>query len=400
MIKCLAPWVALLLLASCSRQPEKNQVAATFHVEELPADHKVDLSQRKVFPFSIVPGGTVSAGEVKAKVAADPVVRQHYANLNLGQLKPFRLSQPASAYLSYRIGNRVFWTTRRMYLKPGELLLSDGANLLRGRCGNRISTVPQHPILPGAEPTEATFDQPSYDVPVFQALSEDALGQLGDSPLFKLPGNLPPPSLTDAAALPAGSFAVAPPLGLIGGGFPGAWAEPRDPGGEIRIQDTAFFPVWSNPPNLEVPGLVVNPWLPLQPPGSTLNFQTYDYTPIGFNTPILIAFGIPLLPGHPGGPDPLHPPGYLVPDFPIGDGTHPFVFTPPADPGEVNPPGESNPQPHPVHPETEKPPELEPIPEPNSWWLAALAVLLLLNPRVRLWLRPAPCRSSGVRKPR
>jgi len=134
-------WLVLVTtvfsLTACSRQPQpQNRVAASFHAEELPQHYKADLSQRKVFPFSVVPSGTMSRKGVQLKVDADAVVGDHYRGLQLDKLKPFRLAKPAQGLVSYRIGNKIFWTAQRLYLKPGEILPSDGVNLIRGRSGN------------------------------------------------------------------------------------------------------------------------------------------------------------------------------------------------------------------------------------------------------------------------
>ena len=139
---------AVLLVSACSRDNQKqNLVSATFHAEELAPNHKVELSQRKVFPFSVVPGGAISKAEVLAMVAKDPIVREHYKGIDLDKLKPYCLTQSAQGYVSYRVGNRIYWTTRRLYLKAGEILLSDGVNVLRGRCGNRVSVEARLPAL-------------------------------------------------------------------------------------------------------------------------------------------------------------------------------------------------------------------------------------------------------------
>ncbi len=48
-------------------------------------------------------------------------------------------------YVSYRIGNKVFWTKHKLALRKGEAMLSDGTNMARTRCGNRISVLPVRP---------------------------------------------------------------------------------------------------------------------------------------------------------------------------------------------------------------------------------------------------------------
>jgi len=95
-MKWIAVVFGLLALSGCSRDTKpENTVAASFRAEELPEDFKLDLCNRKVFPFSVVPGGTVNKSEAKLKAAADPIVRKHYAGIQFDKLKPFRLTKPA-----------------------------------------------------------------------------------------------------------------------------------------------------------------------------------------------------------------------------------------------------------------------------------------------------------------
>jgi len=95
-MKWIAVVFGLLALSGCSRDTKpENTVAASFRAEELPEDFKLDLCNRKVFPFSVVPGGTVNKSEAQSKAAADPIVRQHYAGIQFDKLKPFRLTKPA-----------------------------------------------------------------------------------------------------------------------------------------------------------------------------------------------------------------------------------------------------------------------------------------------------------------
>jgi hypothetical protein len=44
--------------------------------------------------------------------------------------------------VSYRLGDRVFWTRNPVRLAEGEAVLTDGGAIVRARCGNRISDVP------------------------------------------------------------------------------------------------------------------------------------------------------------------------------------------------------------------------------------------------------------------
>lgn len=342
---------AVLLVSGCSRDKQKqNLVSATFHAEELAPNHKVELSQRKVFPFSVVPGGTISKAEVLAMVAKDPIVREHYKGIDLDKLKPYSLTQQALGYVSYRVGNRIYWTTRRLYLKAGEILLSDGVNVLRGRCGNRVSVEARLPALAASEPKEEVFDSPSWDMPVFQAMLRET--NPGDSSLpLLLPGNGPQALISIYTDLLPAIFAVAPPVPITGGSVVTIYNPPL-------FVSTAAQPL-TVPPGFVLP-LAISPLEFVRnvgPPGFT------NVGPIGLGNPPtefvenLIVTGL------------LLPPRF---DFPpaVTDGNPPIVVAVANPTLNLNPP-----------PETQAPPAFEPIPEPSTLWLVSAAAALLFLKR-------------------
>jgi hypothetical protein len=110
------------------------------------------------YKYSVVPGGIHSLAELTAVVARDPVVRAHYGDIDFDAVRFIRLESSRAAYVSYRVGDAILWTRRRIQLPRGELVLSDGAHLIRARCGNRISERPQEPVEEQAE--RAGFDDP------------------------------------------------------------------------------------------------------------------------------------------------------------------------------------------------------------------------------------------------
>ena len=58
-------------------------------------------------------------------------------------MRAVTLTAPRSAYVSYRRGDRTYWTRDRVWLKAGETVLTDGATTIRARCGNCVSDVKQ-----------------------------------------------------------------------------------------------------------------------------------------------------------------------------------------------------------------------------------------------------------------
>jgi hypothetical protein len=131
-------------------------------VEEESARQMQMQAQREdhpVYPYSVVPGGVRNVSELKRAAEHDRVVAAHYAAFDFGHARVVRLALPRMAYVSYRIGNKVFWTRHRVTLKQGEMLITDGKITARSRCGNQVEEVPQQ-ATSSFEPPAAKFDEP------------------------------------------------------------------------------------------------------------------------------------------------------------------------------------------------------------------------------------------------
>jgi hypothetical protein len=118
----------------------------------------MEVVKRKVYPYSIVPGGAESVSQAK-RFMTDPAIQVHYANMDLGQLKQERLKTNLTGYVSYRWGEKIYWTAKKITLRAGETVFTDGAHIVRGRCLNCYSAFPMLPIRPH-EPTEVAMDTP------------------------------------------------------------------------------------------------------------------------------------------------------------------------------------------------------------------------------------------------
>ncbi len=117
-------------------------------------------ADRPVYPYSIVPGGVNDARELKWVAEHDPVVAAHYAGFDYDHARVVQLVLARTVYLSYRIGNHVYWTRHRVKLKKGEKLITDGKITGRTRCANRVEEVPQQ-ATSSSEPPVAKFDEPA-----------------------------------------------------------------------------------------------------------------------------------------------------------------------------------------------------------------------------------------------
>lgn len=137
--------------------PEMSLVSAPHAVA--PGAEKA-APPKVVYRYSVIPGGVHSAAELALVVQRDAVVMAHYADFNVAAARLQRVERSRLVHVSYRIGDKIYWTRNKVRLAVGESLLSDGKHLVRARCGNRIADVPQGPVLdnePAPEVLDALF---------------------------------------------------------------------------------------------------------------------------------------------------------------------------------------------------------------------------------------------------
>ena len=168
-----------------------------------------EQGKRKVYPYSIVPGGARSVEEAR-RAMADPSLKAQYASFNLGQLKQVQLDHDIKGYVSYRWGDRIYWTSKKLTLHAGEMVFTDGTHIARGRCLNCYSALPMAPIRPH-EPTEKTMDV-AMELPT-------TIYSFPELPLYAPALPVPPAELTPVAPVLPG----AGPIGGGGGGGGGIW---------------------------------------------------------------------------------------------------------------------------------------------------------------------------------
>jgi len=122
------------------------------------------LGSPTLYPYSVIPGGVRSAKELAAAIRNDPTVARHYAGFNERAAHVVKLHGDLQAYVSYRIGQEIYWTKKPVTLRKNETVITDGNIEARTRCGNRVSVSPQLPIS-AKEPAPETLDAVIPQIP-------------------------------------------------------------------------------------------------------------------------------------------------------------------------------------------------------------------------------------------
>lgn len=248
----------------------------TPHQSRLKSPKKIVLTSpeiRKVYPYSVIPGGLRSAVELRQAVLRDRVVANHYAGFDVSRARIENLTEAREVYVSYRIDERVYWTRKRLRLSKGETIVTDGVNSARTRCGNRIADSPQRPF--GAEePSEEALDSgwsAAEATPLtedFHILGRDRIGR----------GVVPPNDY-----LAAFGPTIQPSTGPVGGGRLGDGGGPA-----ARGAPTGNSPGGGNGPGGLIPPLTGELGKPISPsithPGGswlpTITTSPPIYTPV------------------------------------------------------------------------------------------------------------------------
>jgi hypothetical protein len=117
------------------------------------------LPRRVVYPYSIIPGGIQTPADLRQVSDHDRLVGGHYAGFDFRNARIVELDQPKLVYLSYRMGDRIFWTGKKISLRKGERLITDGKITARMRCANQVSEKAQ-PAVSAVEPPASAFEMP------------------------------------------------------------------------------------------------------------------------------------------------------------------------------------------------------------------------------------------------
>src|SRR5579864_5176387 len=66
--------------------------------------------RRKIYPYSVIPGGIASVEELKDAIGHDRVVAHHLEDFNLQSATLVKVAAARPVYVTYRRGSQIFWT--------------------------------------------------------------------------------------------------------------------------------------------------------------------------------------------------------------------------------------------------------------------------------------------------
>jgi len=307
---CLVILAVIALLTAALRfssNPQETRIdpftVDTGTDNEFPLEETFDVTNVKFdrpdYRYSVIPRGAYTETELRTAIRTDPVVAAHYKHLDQSKLRTEVVASDRYVHVSYRKGNEIFWTKKKLLLRKGETIVTDGATQVRARCGNCISEQPQSSTSED-EPDEVEFDRlvdadgvPAPVAPQVAVVQPVApLTTAGEvaAPGSPTPGSLAPPFLSGGSV--EASSPVGDPTSRLAASASGARAatplvpSKRDPATGASSPDPTLDPEAGPPSFFDVPGLGPSDVDPLAPPDELLENSAYvppvnDVSPAG-----------------------------------------------------------------------------------------------------------------------
>lgn len=261
----LALALALLLPAIIKFQPRATMITARVVA---PVTESMPLPQapRRIYPYSVIPGGAYNAAELRTAAQNEPLIREHYRDFKLDQARLVVLRQNRQQYVSYRMAGQIFWTKKRLLIPKGAILLTDGSHYARTRCGNRLSDTPQKETS-GVEPAPAALNSDPSGTELVQTLQShepahaashagqtshppdehelSPVAPVEDAPASSLRGDGPAPQVGPVSLLSSSAYINTPALTPV--------IQPRGQGSPV-IPGGVLLPTPAEPPIVPEPG--------------------------------------------------------------------------------------------------------------------------------------------------
>ncbi len=269
-------WGAVVTERTSARQERARAANAansssTSPPADVPDSHFDPVTgSRTLFPYSVIPGGVESAEELRSALEHDPIAAAHYAGFDVSQTHVVRLASDEEMYVSYRLNNHIYWTNKKLRLLKGETVITDGKNVARTRCGNRLSATAEVPMA-ARQPLDMTLDPAP-------------LPDLAAARPIALPMALPFPAFSSLLASSPGSSGgtfMPPSFPIVGGG--------GSPSHKVVTPPTTAPPSPPTPPPPTTPPIIPPGTPPGTPPVATPEPDSLVLTAAGIS--IVLAGG-------------------------------------------------------------------------------------------------------------
>lgn len=111
--------------------------------------------------YGICDKAWVSLKEFKSLILTDSVMEILYKEkIDVKKLVEIQINSPVKYYSTYRNGNRIFWTEKKIQVHSGEILFTDGSIFIRSfNCAQLNISGPEGPTDKN-EPQSKLFLQP------------------------------------------------------------------------------------------------------------------------------------------------------------------------------------------------------------------------------------------------
>jgi hypothetical protein len=121
----LAASVWIAVPAGPSESLDSPQTVGT-----LPDDEFTTAAERLVYKYSVIPGGAFNSDELQ-RALADPVVAAHYKKVDPANIRVETVPADRYVHVSYRKGDAILWSKKKVLLRKGEKILTDGTTQIR-----------------------------------------------------------------------------------------------------------------------------------------------------------------------------------------------------------------------------------------------------------------------------
>jgi hypothetical protein len=198
-IVVLSGFAAALVLHIVSQNIRQSRCIESTVTAPASGVSAVSRALRPNYPYSVIAGGAYSPAELRFVNERDALVHEHYADFNVKTARLVTLTTDRDQYVSFRLHNRIYWTQNKLRIPRGEILLTDGWNYARTRCGNRLSSTPKANTT-AQEPSERLLSLPPFRP---ELLSGEEIQLTPEAPKGELEQNFPVlPFETPALAAP------------------------------------------------------------------------------------------------------------------------------------------------------------------------------------------------------